>query len=541
MMGLKSKIANWSRFQTIVKVLAKHGFSGIIHELGISVPGIKLKKVEDESIPKRLRLAFEELGPTFVKLGQVLSTRPDIFPENYIQEFSKLTDRVPAFEFEKITKILEAEYGRDPSTIFDHIQEEPIGSASMAQVHLAKLKDSDQEVVIKVQRPGIRKTVQNDIQVLLFVAQSLEKLREDFHIINLTGLVKEFQKTINEELDFTREARNIEQFHDNFANLEGIKIPEVHWDFTTKKILTMSRLHGTALSQVMTFPENVDRQFLCEKVVEFFFESIFFHGLFHADAHPGNFLLNAEGDTKGELGLVDFGMVGTLAPQLRQKLSKLFLSIISQDYEALAIVYGDIGIFRKRFVLNEFTADVKEFIAPHLEKPLKDIHVGQVLMDSTKVARNHKIQLPRDLIMFFRAVMTLEHVGHQLDPDFELMAYGKKFGKALIKRRFSFQEVSRDLVKTVEGFRTLGTELPTQLKLLVRRLEQEDFGTAGTLKLVEELRRSNRRTMSGFLCMAFFITAALLTSFDPDHYFVWPLWIAGFLVSGYLMALIVKP
>lgn len=523
-------MTQWLRLQTILSVLAKHGFSGIIHDLGFG--GSKEKDdLEGPSTPRRLRQAFEELGPTFVKLGQILSTRPDLLPPAYIQEFSKLTDQIHGFEFSEVLKTIESDFGRSPNEIFESIEETPVAAASIAQVHRAKLKDNAQAVVVKVQRPQIEATIQADIQVLYFVARALESLRDEFKLLNLSGIVKEFQRTINEELDFTLEARNIDKFSDNFKNFDGVVIPEVVWAFTSKRILTMSELPGRPLSQITQFSPHINRKKLAEQIVTFFFESMFFHGLFHADAHPGNVLLIDEGD--GRLGLLDFGMVGTLDLNIREKLSKIFLAVVSKDFESLTLTYSEIGEFGRRFSLREFQSDIRDFMAPHLGKPLKDINIGQLLLDSTTIARKFQVKLPRDLIMFYRSLMTLEALGRKLDPEFEFITYGKKFAQSLIRRRFSADEIFRDLFKTIEGLRSLGTEFPTQLKTLIQRMEQKDsiFDSQATEQTLQEMRKANRLISLSVMFFGALVSASLLSALKPEFAGTTILWILASAIS----------
>jgi ubiquinone biosynthesis protein len=536
MMNLKAKISNWNRFQTILAVFAKHGFAGFLREWGFPLPRGSKESQKADSIPKQLRLAFEELGPTFIKLGQILSTRPDLLPEDYVSEFSKLTDQIPSFPYSEVLEILESELGRDPFEVFESVEETPLAAASIAQVHRAKLRDSGQNVVIKVQRPGILATIQGDIQVLHTIASSLEKVSEDFRLMNPKAIVKEFQRTIYEELDFTLEARNIDQFGENFPDFEGIVLPEVLWSCTTSKVLAMNELSGIPLSKIQEFPENVDRPFLAEAIVSFFFESMFFFGLFHADAHPGNILLQTE--DRGKLALLDFGMVGTLGPSLRTKLSQLFLAIVSRDFESLALLYTDIGEFQKKFSIRDFQADISSLLSPHLGKPLRQIDLGQVLIESTKIARRYGVKLPRDLIMFYRSLVTLEHIGRKLDPDFDFLTYGQKFAQTLVKRRLSADELLRDFFKTLEGIRALGTELPVQLKSLMKKMDSGEFSVGGEAseKALKEFQKTHRLTILSFFTLVLIVCASLISAVRPESPALLPLWI-GSLAAAFALLL----
>ena len=529
---IKGRISNWARFQTIVRVLTKHGFAGLIHEMGFTntVPLNPLESQNRDNIPRRLRLGFEELGPTFIKLGQILSTRPDLLPPSYIEEFSRLTDQIPSFPFNEVERILEDEFGRSPYEIFSEIESTPIAAASIAQVHRAKMRDGEiTDVVIKVQRPNIAESIQNDIQILFFLAKSLERIRENFRLLNLTGIVREFQRSIYEELDFSIESKNIEDISKNHAKQDRVILPKVVWAYSTKRILTLSEIKGTTLSQLKSFPPNINRKALAEAIAQFFLESIFFHGLFHCDAHPGNLIIQLEDE--GRIGLVDFGMVGRIGPDLRDKMGRIFLALVTQDFSNLALLYTEVATFGKRFSLREFKADIEDLLEPNLSKPISQVDVGSMMLASIQIAHKYHVQLPRDLIMFYRAVVTLEHVGRTLDPDFTFQNFGSKFAKRMIQNRFNAQNISRDLFRFFEGVRSFGTEIPSQLKSILYKLDSESFFPQLD-QLSEGLRsfkRSNQILSMSVIFLAFLLSATLLSSFQPQSLLVWPLWIlSGF-------------
>lgn len=537
--SIKEGISNWGRFQQILKVLAKHGFAGIVHELGIQGPlpfgSHDKKSIEEDSIPQHLRLAFQELGPTFNKLGQILSTRPDLLPPEYIEEFSKLTDRIPGFEFEEVEKILIAEFGRKGLELFEEIEEKPLAAASISQVHRAKYRDPDsgevQEVVVKVQRPGIQEIIQSDIQILYALAKGLESIRSELKIYQLQPIVEEFQRTIYEELDFSLEAKNLDAFAKNLSHIEGVIIPKVIWPLSSKKILTMTELKGTSLAQLESFPEHVDRAHLAESTAQFFLESIFFHGLFHCDAHPGNLIINTEG--RGQVGLVDFGMVGRLTSDHQEKLGRIFLSLVSRDFQNLALVYVDVAEFGRKVSISEFTKDLERLLGPNLSKPLNEINVGGMMLDSISIAKKYRIRLPRDLIMFYRSIVTLEGMGRKLDPNFKFIDFGSKFGKRILKRRFSAENITQDILKAIEGFRSLSTELPGQLKSLMYKIENDSLFPQFQ-KFEEGLKAFRRSNQTMALSVIFFgcvLSASIMSASTPESYLVPILWITALLIG----------
>lgn len=531
---LKENIHHWTRFQVIVRIFVRHGFSGLIQELGwLSAIGGSEESSEG-SQAARLRKAFEELGPSFIKLGQILSTRSDLLPAEYIEEFSKLTDRITPLPFHEIREVVEREFGRPIAELFESIEEIPLAAASIAQVHRAVLKDENapfRNVVIKVQRPGITETIQSDIQILYVVAQALEKLRDDFKLFNLQAVVQEFQRSIFEELDFVLEAKNIDTFQKIVEDHPQISIPKVFWPLTTKQVLTMTELKGTTLSQVYSFPPHIDRKKLAESTVKFFVDSMFFHGIFHCDAHTGNLLINFEG--AGEVGVVDFGMVGKLNEGLRDRLTRLFLSLVTQDFQSMAITYSELTEFGRRLSVREFQADLEHLLAPNLAKSLSQVDVGKMMQESLSIAQKHKIRMPRDLILFFRAVVTVEHIGRNLDPDFRFSEFGQKFSREIIKRQLSTQNLSRDLLKGLEGLRSL----PGAIRSLAHKLESDSLFPQfeGLEKGLESFKRSNQLLALSIIFMATLVGTSLLTALVPAHVMIWPLWGAATLLFAILV------
>ncbi|PIR23290.1 MAG: hypothetical protein COV44_03675 [Deltaproteobacteria bacterium CG11_big_fil_rev_8_21_14_0_20_45_16] len=524
---IKQSLSNWGRIQEILRIFAKYGFANLIREMGLSSDQSGDEATHAKSMPWQLRKAFEELGPTFIKLGQIMSTRPDLLPPEYIAEFSKLRDDVPPFSFIEVETIIEEEFGRSLGEIYESFETTPIAAASVSQVHRAKLQEPEAgllEVVVKVQRPHITEKIQADIQILYFLARTLKKVRKDFRLFNLTGIVREFQKSISEELDFGLEAKNIEEIGRNSQENEVVVFPQVVWSSSSKRVLTMSELKGQVLSQVKEYPVSIDRPYLADSLAEFFLESIFFHGHFHCDAHPGNLILIEEG--RGKIGLVDFGMVGRLSPDLRDKMSRIFLALVSQDFTSLASLYTEVATFNRRFSLKEFRLDLERLLEPNLNKPLSQVDVGAMMLDSIQIARKYEVKLPRDLILFYRAVVTLEFLGRSIDPEFTFLKFGTRFSKKLIQRKLSTENVMRDLFRFVEGLRSLSTDIPSQLKIILNRLET-DGGLDRYSEGIQAFKRTNKILALSIILFGLIIGASIISSFQPQHFAVLPLWIAA--------------
>ncbi len=539
---IKENIHHWGRFQSIVRVFARHGFASLVQELGwLSVAGSKPETSDDHSsLPVRLRSAFEELGPTFIKLGQLLSTRPDILPPEFIHEFEKLTDRITPLPFPEIERVIESEFGRPIEDVFEYVEKTPLAAASIAQVHRARLKDENLEnrdVVIKVQRPDLLEVIQSDIQILYVVAQALEKLRDDMKLFNLQAVVQEFQRSIFEELDFVLEAKNIDAFQSIVAAHPQLVLPKVYWPYTTKRILTMTELKGTTLSQLQDFPPHIDRKKLAESTVSFFVEGMFFHGIFHCDAHAGNLLVDTSDE--GRVGIVDFGMVGRLNDVLKERLTKLFLALVTQDYQAMAITYSELAEFGRRVSVREFQSDLEHLLAPNVSRSLSQVDVGQMMQESLSIAQKHKIRLPRDLILFFRAVVTLEHVGRSLDPDFRFSEFGQGFAKQIWRRQLSTQNLSKELFKAIEGLRSL----PGALRSIAHKIDSDEiFATQEVFEKGLRLHQRNNQLMAAsFLLMCVLMSSVLMEIFAPGHILIWPLWALSGIIFSFCFYRILRP
>ncbi len=538
---LKDSIANWSRFQFILKVFARHGFSSLVNELGIPFAAASSSHSGSALSPaQNLRHAFEELGPTFIKLGQILSTRPDLLPSEYIQEFSRLTDRIPEFAFDEVQSILRQQFAGQFEDLFESIEEKPIAAASISQVHRARLRENSQPVVIKIQRPGIIQDIESDIQILYFLAKSLEKINEELRLFNLCGIIQEFQRSIYEELDFSLEAKNIDAFSKQLTPDSPIVLPQVIWAASSQKVLTMTEIEGTPLSQLTRWPHSIDRAALADALARFFLEGIFFHGLFHCDAHAGNLIL-IEKD-QGRIGLVDFGMVGRMGPELRDKLSKLFVSLVSQDFENLALTYANIAEVGRDFSLKDFKTSLEKLFAPNLRKPLSEVDVGQMMMDSIQIARRNQIKPPRDLILFYRSLVTLEAVGRLIHPEFDFITFGTRFSKSLIQRRFTPENVKKDLFRALEGLFVLGTEIPTQLKSLLYRIENDNlFPQLSKIEAgIKAFKRSNQILSLAIVLFGMLLSSSMISQNPSYEILARFLWALTGLVGVFFLIRIIK-
>lgn len=472
---MTSTIAQLSRLQRVAVVFARHGFADLVQRIGLT-PVLGTVIVDEAeaalSTAERLRRAFEDLGPTFVKLGQLLSLREDIVPPEYVVEFKKLQDTAARIPFEDVRAAVERELGADPAALFESIEREPVGSASIAQVHRARTGDG-RDVVVKVQRPGIDRMVESDIALLFLLAGLLERGFAEARVLNVTGLVQEFARSIREELDFTHEAGNCELFRRNFAGTPELVLPEIIWDTTTRRVLTMTHLDGIKLRRLDEIDaRGLDRRKLAAMGLRIWLRMVFEHGFFHADIHGGNIFAMGDGPGDERIGLIDFGLVGRLSRALIDDAATLFIDLFARDYESLAQTYIRVADAPDDVDTAAFARDLERVIDPLLGRALKEIEAGPLVKALLDIAKRHRIRLPQDLILFFKSVVTLEGVGRELDPDFDFTGAARSFAGDLVARRYAPDRLLADAARLVRDLSELGRQLPHRLSAIVDQLER---------------------------------------------------------------------
>src|SRR3989338_2162808 len=505
-------VKNVGRMKTIVTVMAKHGLAEIAERIqlvklipGFSVKGDKEK--EKLTLPERFRLSFEELGPSFVKLGQVLSTRPDLIPEEFAEEFKKLQDDVRPIEFKSIKHIVEEELGKSLSELYKSFSEKPLAAASIAQVHEAELHDGT-KVVVKVQRPGIDKLIDTDVSILFMIAGLVEKYIEETKTFNPKGIVEEFFKTLKKELDFVVEAGNMSRIRKNFEGHETIVIPQVYRNLSSTKVLTLERLEGVRLSDKALLQEKgVDIQKLTHNGVQAFYKMVLVDGIFHGDLHAGNMFVLED----SRIGLIDFGIVGRLNQRTRDALGNMFLALVMEDYEALVYEYCEIGIATGRVDIDHFVKQVRELVEPYYGLPLKDINVGKMLMELTVIASQHHLKMSQDLMLVFKALVTIEGMGRSIDPDFDIVKEMGEFSKVLFKTRYDPEKLTREFTQLLRDSAGLLYMLPRQLKLILKRLTNDEWVTR--IK-IDDLKQYQDAVMRGqqLLSLSIVIASVVLSS-----------------------------
>jgi ubiquinone biosynthesis protein len=418
------------RLIRIARVAYRYGLDSLVleHE---TEPGLRTRLLaaaqglmfwRDLSAPRavRLRQALEDLGPIFVKFGQLLSTRRDILPLDIADELAKLQDRVPPFPSELAIAELEKAYGKPVDQVFASFQREPVASASVAQVHFAVLPDG-REVAVKILRPGIQPVIEHDIALLQVAASLLETLWADGRRLKPREVVAEFDKYLHYELDLMREAANCSQLRRNFEGSNLLILPEVYWDWCSTSVMVMQRMHGTPISRIDELrAKEVDIPQLARAGVEIFFTQVFRDGFFHADMHPGNIFVCTEGPCKGQYIALDFGIVGTLSDVDKNYLAQNFLAFFKRDYKRVAEAHIESGWAPKETRVDEFEAAIRSVCEPFFDRPLKEISLGRVLLRLFQTSRQFNVEVQPQLVLLQKTLLNVEGLGRELDPELDL-------------------------------------------------------------------------------------------------------------------------
>ena len=512
---IQQTVKSMSRLRVIANVMARYGFAELLQRMDLRrfVPFSRREERSGEAaakkmaLPERVRRCFEELGPTFIKLGQLLSIRPDLVPDSFIQEFTKLQDSTTPIPTSDVRKVIEEELEGSIEKVFLDFEEQAVASASIAQVHGAILHDGT-EVVVKVQKPGIQKIVETDLIILAQLAQLFEKYIPESRVLNPTGLVREFQKNLRAEINFSIEANNIKRIAQQFKGNENLIIPSVYNNLSTAKVLTLQRLRGISFhDKGALIREGVDIHHVCQLGAQIFFRMVFVNGVFHSDPHGGNvFVID-----KTKIGLVDFGSVGRLSQRTRDGLANMFLGLASEDYDIVVHEYLEMGTVVGKVDIVGFSRECREIVEPNFGIPLSEVNIGTLIRDLTIAATRYNIRASQDLMLLTRALLTLDGVVRQLDPTFDLFSEMGGFVRELIKTRYSPQRLMKELLWIVQDASSLLRVLPRQLKHLLTRITNEEFTFQIEIPGLKEAMADSTRSRQ-FLASIIFISTIFLCS-----------------------------
>lgn len=474
----------------------------------------RLHPVPNLSRGERIRLALENLGPVFIKFGQMLSTRRDLLPGDIIDELTKLQDQVPPFGQQQAVEIIEQTLGQSVDELFSTFNSEPMASASVAQVHSATLL-SGEDVVVKVVRPGIEKTIRQDIKLLLTLARFVEKHLPDGKRLRPVEVVIDYEHTIIDELDLQREGANTSQLNRNFQHSELLYVPHVYWDFTRRNILTMERIYGIPVTDMAALhDQGTDLKLLAERGVEIFFTQVFRDSFFHADMHPGNVFVSKQNPDSPQYIAIDCAIIGTLSESDQYYLARNLLAIFQRDYRLVAELHVECGWVPANTRVNDFESAIRSVCEPIFEKPLGEISFGQLLVYLFQTARRFEMEVQPSLVLLQKTLLNIEGLGRELYPQLDLWTTAKPFLEQWLKDRYSpsgtikrarrhlpalLEQLPRLPELIIQNLTTNNHQLVDQIQLQVELLEQE-----------RESKRSNKT--STVICLILLLSALLTTN-----------------------------
>jgi ubiquinone biosynthesis protein len=442
------------RFRKIIKTMARHGFGQLVYELGLTKKyPFSLYRREKKALTRiskavRIRMVLEELGPTFIKFGQLLSTRSDLIPPKYLTELCKLQDQVSPFPFSEVQNTIEEELNAPLHTLFKSLEETPIAAASIGQVHRAVLKNGD-KVAVKVQRPSIRETIQQDLEIMEELATFLDKHTHVGKLYNFRRIVKQFSSVINMELNYYLEGRNAEQIKRNFSGDETVLFFNIYWDLTTEKVLTMEYMDGIKLNERQALKQSgASLQTIVENLSRAYLKQILIDGFFHGDPHPGNIGVLPN----GKLYFMDFGIAGNLSENQREIFSKLLLGFLSKNVEQMIASIMRLGVITSKTDQKQLRWELEYLLQKYYDLPLKNINLGEGLHELMEITFRQQIRLPTEFTLLAKTFLTLEGLLSQLEPNFNITELVKPFAKELAGKQFSTQKITASFLKNAHKY-----------------------------------------------------------------------------------------
>ncbi len=532
------------RLRTIAQVLSKHGFGHLVEnlDLGRFVPlWMKPKSRRDadahetHTIGQRLAAVCTELGPTYVKLGQMMSTRPDILPAHIIADLQKLQSQVEPFSSEQAGKIVEEDLGAPAGETFGSFESDPFASGSIAQVHHATTKDG-QKVVVKVRRPGIESVIRNDMYLLTNLAEAIERYVPDLKPYRPVMIVEEFHRTITRELDFINEASATARFGTMFKDDKSVRIPEVRWDLTGTQVLTLEHLAGRTVEDVLAgeAPE-IDRKQVAENLANVFLKQFFETGLVHADPHPGNLLISPP----ATVGLIDFGMVGQVSDEMMTQLMVALLAAVNRQVDLVVDVLAEVGGIGPAADMNDLTRDIQMLLDKYYGLPLKRLDLPTLFTELSDVVRRHDISLPREFVMLAKSLAMTAGTVLQLDPDLNLLELIRPRLKHLVMQRFSMQQVTKTLGISLWHVLNIVKNAPAQVRTAIRHLARGQWEVKihhlNLDRLARELDRSSNRLAFALVISSMIIGSSMMLSAATEVQ-VFGIELRWFGVVGYVVA-----
>ncbi|MBR9699622.1 AarF/ABC1/UbiB kinase family protein [Candidatus Woesearchaeota archaeon] len=528
---LKKEIADFKRFKDILTIIFEEGFSFFLSNLKLRKHIPLKKQLKKKKIAltneKRLRRVLERLGPTFVKFGQILSIRPDFVPKNYIKELEKLQNEVKPVAFSDIKRAVVRSTGKKIESTFKSFDEKPLASASIAQVHKAVLKTGE-VVAVKVRRPGIKRVMRSDIEIMHFLAALAEKHNKGIRKYNPVSLVKEFSQWTGKELDFRNETENLQLFKENFKHSTSTMIPEVYPRLCTEEIIVMEFIDGIELSKVHKHTMNIK-----EALVNGFYsvlEQVFVHGLFHGDPHPSNIFVLPD----DRVGFVDLGIVGRFDDELKNKATDLFIAITEGETERVVESLMDLGIVDEGIDVIGFKSKIREVIYPFTSSSIRNIKISRVLEEVWDTALDYGIRMPRDFVLMGKAIVTLEGVGLLYYPDFRFAEMTRPFLKRLLVKRYTPTKVLKGMFFSLFAMKKSLEKIPAQATRVLDKLEQGrikiEMKDTDVERLSTNIDKSSNRVAYAMILAALLVSGSLVINLGEPFFAGLP--VASLIIFG---------
>ena len=519
-MILERKRRHLERYIEIGRILTKHGWESLLSKIGLArIFSLRARRVGVPPGPVQVRETLEELGPTFIKLGQVLSTRPDLIPPEYASELEKLQDEAPPFPSAEAIRVIEEDFGQPITNLFKSFNETPLAAASLGQTHLAILADGA-SVVVKVQRPGIRQVIENDLEMLAGIARTLETHFKQARVIGLSDLTEEFTIILHQELDYTHEGRNGDILKQTFANVPAVRIAGTIWDRTTGRVLTSERISGIKITDLQAIDAHkYDRKQIADNLSRAILKMVFVDGVFHADPHPGNLLVLDE----NVIAFLDYGMVGKLDRELKSFVTMLISEYIQQDSSGFAEVLLAMGSSPGDLDRKRFTQEIDRLLRQYYGAPLRQVRIGDILRHALRISAKHNLRLPASLSLLVKVLVIVEGIDRQLDPDFDFASAARPFISQSVRDEFKLSTLKEQTYHSLLYLKWLLLELPHRTSEVLDRMAEGAFRVIfkheGLEGPMHELDRSANRLSFAMMASASIIGSALIISSK-----VGPLW-----------------
>lgn len=536
---------NVHRYRQILTVLIRYGFGDLIDglkieqyvEIGLQMISRKRReKIESFSRAERVRMALEELGATFVKAGQILSTRPDLLDVEYIHELAKLQYDVPPFPFADARRIVETELKRPLEQFFSRFDETPLAAASIGQVHRAELLDGT-DVVVKVQRPDIKPVIEADLEIMLHLASLMERYLEGWDVHQPTHIVEELGRTLEKEIDYTIEAANLERFARQFNADMTVYVPRVIRDASTSRVLTMEYVEGIRpTSERELLAAGFDCREIARRGADLIMKQVFIHGFFHADPHPGNILVLPH----NVICYLDFGMMGRVDQLTREQILDLVMGVVNRDETRATDAILGLTLYDRSPDRRSLERDVSEFLEEHTHRPLKELDIGRVLEQLLTVAARHRLRVPPDLFLMLKALSTVESLGERLDPQFDITKHAAPLVRKLQMERYHPKRLTRDVFMSGVELVRLLRDVPGEVRDILEQVKQGrvhiEFEHRGLEPMYAAYDRVSNRLAFSILLAALIIGSSLLVLADvpPKWHEIPVIGLGGFVIAGFM-------